>query len=94
MTTDNSFPLRHDSMQPIPEGAFAGHLMAEPSVVHLRQLMTEVVSNPDAAAKKGRKAREDMVSRFHPQRLARYVAAHIDRISQTVQERSAAHSEL
>ncbi len=58
-----------------------GHLMAEPSVEHLRELMRDVMAHPDEAAAKGRAAREDMVRRFHPDRLATFLAAQFSRIA-------------
>ena len=48
------------------EGAFRGHLWANPSVAHLRLLMREVVEDPGAAREKGKRARRDMVEKYSP----------------------------
>ena len=122
MTTENSYPLRHDSMEPIPEGAFKvgaavveparpvqpacnpllhvrssarspapqGHLMAEPSVEHLQELLQRVWDRPEEAKARGDAARRDMVQRFHPQRLAQFLSAQFGRIATHVERRRGA----
>ncbi len=71
-------------MAPIPEGAFRGHLMAEPSVPHLQSLMHHVFTHREESVAIGQQARADMVARFHPRRMSRFVAAHVDRIAHKV----------
>jgi glycosyltransferase involved in cell wall biosynthesis len=80
MTHENSYPLRHDSLVTIADGAFAGHRWAQPSVSHLRELMREVVNNPDAAQLKGVRAREDMVSKYCQACVAKIVIDELARI--------------
>ncbi len=42
MTEENSYPLRIAGLEPIAEGAFAGHLWAVPDKVELQRLMRQV----------------------------------------------------
>merc|ERR1719174_204771 len=70
MTPENSYPLRIDGLSVIPDGPFAGHRWAEPSVKHLRELLRRVVDHPHEAAAKGRVARLDMVAKFSVHRIA------------------------
>eukprot|EP00656_Telonema_subtile_P027922 TRINITY_DN3012_c0_g1_i5.p1 TRINITY_DN3012_c0_g1~~TRINITY_DN3012_c0_g1_i5.p1 ORF type:complete len:419 (-),score=68.44 TRINITY_DN3012_c0_g1_i5:434-1690(-) len=53
MTVNNSFPLEIEkNLVPLPaDSAFAGHLWAQPSVTHLRQLMRKLVNNPELGVK-------------------------------------------
>jgi hypothetical protein len=73
MTEFNSFPLRYDGLEEIQEGAFKGHKWASPSVSHLRELLRQIVSDPEEAKRRGAVAREDMVERFRPTVLAQLV---------------------
>ena len=80
MTPDNSFPLSHSGMVPIPEGAFAGHLQAEPNGTHLRELLAGVAADLKAAGVRGARARRDMVDLYSPERVGRFVAHHLARL--------------
>ncbi|KAL2324984.1 hypothetical protein Fmac_024042 [Flemingia macrophylla] len=80
LTEDNGYPLPVDRMSEVTEGPFKGHLWAEPSEDKLQVLMRQVMSNFTEATAKGRKAREDMISRFSPEIVADIVADHIQRI--------------
>ncbi|XP_034704134.1 uncharacterized protein LOC117928349, partial [Vitis riparia] len=80
LTDENSYPLPVDRMSEVMEGAFRGHLWAEPGVDQLGVLMRHVVSNPEEARGKGRKARKDMISRFSPEIVAGIVTHHIQHI--------------
>ena len=62
----NGIPLPFTHLRPIPEGAFAGHLMAEPDERALRGAMRWVSDHPQEAAGLGAQARQDMVERFSP----------------------------
>lgn len=85
LTPHNSLPLHYDGFRPIPTGAFAGHLMAEPSVTHLTELMAHVAAMPAAdRAAVGRQARHDMLA-FAPHRVARFVRHQLQRIADEVQ---------
>ena len=76
LTPANGYPLaleeegggegRGGRLVPVREGAFRGHLWANPSVAHLRLLMREVVEDPGAAREKGKRARRDMVEKYSP----------------------------
>ena len=61
MTPANSFPLAHgEELLPIPSGAFAGHLQAEPSGPALAQLMRQVAGDGGVeGAKRGAQARAE-----------------------------------
>lgn len=87
MTHDNSYPLRHTGLEPIPDGPFAGHLQAAPDVSHLRKLLRRVVQHQDEAAAKGAQARVDMVRLYSPQALARFLIHQVQRISAAVNEK-------
>lgn len=80
LTEENSYPLPVDEMSEVKEGPFKGHLWAEPSVDKLRVLMRHVMSNPEEARDKGRKAREDMIRRFSPEIVAGIVVDQIEKI--------------
>lgn len=80
LTEENSYPLPVDRMSEVTEGPFEGHFWAEPSVDKLRALMRQVMSNAEEAKAKGRKAREDMIQRFSPEKVAGIVADHINNI--------------
>ena len=70
LTEANGYPLAVEpNLVPVREGAFKGHLWAQPSVAHLRQLLRRVLTHRDEARAKGEQARRDMVERFSPQVL-------------------------
>lgn len=73
LTSDNGYPLPIEGLVPVREGAFKGHLWAEPSAVELRLLMRRVKDEPVEAKAKGRQARLDMVRRYSPSVLASQV---------------------
>lgn len=73
MTDDNGYPLQYDELRPIPSGAFQGHLMAEPSIAHLKELLLHVVADPDAAKAKGTAARATMLQHYRPEVVAALV---------------------
>lgn len=93
MSESNSFPLRHDSLVEIAEGAFRGHRWAEPSRAHLRSLMRSVVSDPAAARERGRQARRDMVEKYCPACVARLVVAELARIQNIARKSATAELE-
>lgn len=80
LTEENSYPLQIDRLSEVMEGPFKGHLWAEPSLEKLKTLMRQVTSNVDGANTKGRKAREDMVTRFSPKIVAEIVKDHLYKI--------------
>lgn len=73
------YPLRIEGLVAAPEsaGPFAGRRWAQPSVVHLRQLMRRVVERPGEAAQRGAAGRARMVGRYTPEAVARVVAARL-----------------
>ena len=54
--------------------------MAEPDMRALRRLMRQVVSAPDQAAARGRRARRDM-HEYSPDRVGRFIAHHLAEIA-------------
>jgi glycosyltransferase involved in cell wall biosynthesis len=88
MTERNSYPLRHTHLAPIPDGAFRGHLQAEPDVQHLADVMRHVASHPDEAKQRGRAAREDMQALYHPRLLGEWLRLQVDRITDSALVRS------
>ena len=87
MTEDNSYPL---SVEPklvkVPKGhVFEKHYWAQPSVLHLRELMRRVVTAPEEAAARGEEARRTMVERFSPEAVARLVVEELRRIAREIQ---------
>ncbi|KDO23156.1 hypothetical protein SPRG_09964 [Saprolegnia parasitica CBS 223.65] len=80
MTQDNSFPLQIDGLVPILDGAFKGHLWANPSETHLIELLQYVATHPEDAKAKGQRARADMVDKYAPSIVAEIVDAHWQRI--------------
>lgn len=79
---DNSYPLPVVKMSRVKEGPFKGHLWAEPSVDKLRVLMRRVMTNYDEAKAKGKRARDDMITRFSPQIVAGIVTDHVSQLLQ------------
>ena len=63
---ENSYPIDIEGLVPasVEEESFAGHLWAQPSVEHLRQLMREVFSHPEEAKKRAHQGRRDMVEHW------------------------------
>jgi glycosyltransferase involved in cell wall biosynthesis len=85
MTSDNSYSINIlKDLVPIPDGAFAGHLQAEPDAVHLKELLLHVVKFQDEAKAKGKKARSDMIKFYHPRKLAVFLNSHFERIEEIV----------
>lgn len=82
MTSNNSYPLGHTHLEPIPDGPFAGHLQAAPDVRQLRGLMRRVVQQQQEEAKaKGERARADMQRLYSPRALGRFIVHQVERIS-------------
>ncbi|GFS46076.1 UDP-Glycosyltransferase superfamily protein [Actinidia rufa] len=77
ITEINSYPLPVDVMSEVTEGPFKGHLWAEPSADKLQGLMRRVISDPEEAKAKGRRAREDMINRFSPKIVAGIVTDYL-----------------
>lgn len=88
MTEENSFPLRIDGLDEIKEGPWkdSGMKWARPSVQHLRELMRFVHENPEIAIEKGKRARQDMLERFTPKKIAEDIMSHFIRINEKVQQ--------
>jgi len=76
LTERNGYPLPLDDDQPlvqVREGAFKGHLWANPSVRHLRALLRDIKTNPSKAKAKGLLARREMVEKYSPAVLGQQV---------------------
>jgi glycosyltransferase involved in cell wall biosynthesis len=85
MTDENSYSIKIlKDLIPIPDGAFAGHLQAEPDALHLKELLLHVVQSQDEAKTKGKKARSDMIKLYHPRKLAAFLNIHFERIQEIV----------
>ncbi|XP_074304197.1 uncharacterized protein LOC141638918 [Silene latifolia] len=80
LTDENSYLLPVDKMSEVAEGPFAGHLWAEPSVHKLQGLMRHIIINYEEARVKGRLAREDMISKYSPNRVADIVSKLVNTI--------------
>lgn len=83
MTESNSFPLRIDGLTEVREGAFKGHLWAQPSVEHLRERMRQVQQDRDAAKDRGRHARRDMMEKYSPSVLGAQALRLIEEVQNT-----------
>ncbi|OWZ22319.1 hypothetical protein PHMEG_0002980 [Phytophthora megakarya] len=96
MTEENSYPLKIDGLVEIAEGAFRGHMWADPSVKHLKELLVRIKEHPEEAIAKGKQARKDMVDKYSPEIIGEIVLKHITRILEHVaaQEAAAVHEEL
>ncbi|KAK1948386.1 Ubiquitin conjugating enzyme E2 B [Phytophthora citrophthora] len=108
MTEENSYPLEIDGLielmqcmlyEQIKEGAFRGHMWADPSVRHLKELLIRIKEHPEEAIAKGKRARKDMVEKYSPEIIGEIVLGHITRILEHVatQEKAseaAEHEEL
>ena len=80
MTEENGYLLPYTHLEPIPDGAFKGHLMAEPDARALAALLRRVADEPLVAKEKGARARADMLSKYSLDVVASHVSAHVDRI--------------
>ena len=80
MTNDNSYLLEYDGLIPVKEGAFKGHLWAEPSESHLRHLLRHVYEHRKEAKARGNVALDDMVRQYAPRVMGQVVADHLRRI--------------
>jgi glycosyltransferase involved in cell wall biosynthesis len=58
----------------------SGHRWAHPSEGHLRRLMRYVVENPSAARQIGKKARQDILTRFHRNRIGHLMSQRLAEI--------------
>ena len=83
----NSFPVRVDRLVPVREGAFEGHMWAQPSLSHLREQMRAVVADRARARAVAARARSDMVEHYSPPVLAASVSAHLERIGALINAR-------
>jgi len=92
MTEENSFPLRITGLVPVGSGPFAAHQWAEPDSENLVELMQTLVQNPDQAVQKGKKAREDMITKYHPDVVARLVYDQL--VNAKIQNVDIEHTEL
>ncbi|CAH0487697.1 unnamed protein product [Peronospora farinosa] len=90
MTKENSYPLDIDRLVEITEGAFQGHMWADPSVKHLKELLLWVKEHPKEAVAKGKQARKDMVDKYSPEKIGKVVLGHITRILEHVGTREEA----
>lgn len=67
MNENNSYLIDVEKLVPVPSSMpahFHGHLWAEPSLEHLKQLMEFVVQHPEEASKKGIAARKSLFPKF------------------------------
>ncbi len=94
MTPANSFPLAHGAeLQPIPSGAFAGHLQAEPSGPALVQLLRQVAGDGGAeGARRGAQARADMLAKYSHEAVGRDLARLLKAAQAIAEERRAAQA--
>jgi hypothetical protein len=79
-------------LEPIPDGAFAGHLQAEPDAAQLaarlRELLVDVRSG--AAAARGTAARERMRALYAPEALGAFLEVQFARIARSLEASAAA----
>ncbi|KAF5837491.1 hypothetical protein DUNSADRAFT_4293 [Dunaliella salina] len=79
MNEDVAYPIRIESIVNVSSsspGWFEGQRWAQPSLAHLRRLMREVVSDPQAAAAKGEAARRHIQAHYSDLAVAREAQAH------------------
>ena len=75
-----------DGLTEVRDGPFAGHRWAEPSVASLREALRTVVEDRDQAERKGQRARQIMVEKYAPARLADTVEEHLHRIKELLHQ--------
>lgn len=86
LDTANGYPVAldrtksPDGLTEVKEGPFAGHRWAEPSVASLREALRNVVEDRDLAERKGQRARQIMVEKYAPAKLADTLEEHLHRI--------------
>mmetsp|Transcript_6481 Transcript_6481/g.15898 ORF Transcript_6481/g.15898 Transcript_6481/m.15898 type:complete len:131 (+) Transcript_6481:251-643(+) len=91
MSDANSFPIQVDGLVPVEQGAFKGHLWAEPSRTHLRSIMRWVWENPEEARRRGEVGRAHILAHYAPDTVAQVVHRELLRIAAQLQRR---HTEL
>ena len=82
------FPLAYTGLRPIPDGPFAGHLLAEPDVAHLRSLLRRLVSDPAEGRARGAEARKRMQASFSPRSVAEVVRREVEAVTAAVLARA------
>mmetsp|Transcript_2560 Transcript_2560/g.9034 ORF Transcript_2560/g.9034 Transcript_2560/m.9034 type:complete len:113 (+) Transcript_2560:678-1016(+) len=80
LTPENGYPLPVHRLTPVQEGAFKGHLWADPDSADLAELLRLARSDVAGRLRRGERARIDMVSKFSPDKLAADVVAELERI--------------
>jgi len=83
MNEDNSYPLNIRGLELVGEGPFSTHEWALPDVVHLKSLMRRVFTHPQEAIEKGKKARQDMITKYHPNIIAEQIKKILEEIKKT-----------
>jgi len=84
MKEHNSFLIPIDGLVPVREGAFKGHLWADPSVDGLRRLLRSVFSDPASAREVGKRGGAWVRERYNPQRVGALVLAELRTIAATL----------
>eukprot|EP01137_Pigoraptor_chileana_P033863 Opistho-2@25475 len=85
LNEENGYPLPISHLTEIKTGPYRGHLWAEPSLDALRSLMRRVYEQPEERARKGRKARADMVEKYNPAVVADVVVQRLLDIARKMQ---------
>jgi glycosyltransferase involved in cell wall biosynthesis len=95
MTESNSFPLGiGPSLAAVQEGAFKGHLMAEPSAQQLAGILRELAGEGGARGEAvGRRAREDMLSKYSFQAVGAELLGLLQRAKGRAEAREAERGE-
>jgi GT2 family glycosyltransferase/predicted SAM-dependent methyltransferase/cytochrome c-type biogenesis protein CcmH/NrfG len=86
---ENSYPLNVERVATVKKSenpAFIGHQWAEPSVLHLKELMRRVYQHRDEAAEKGRQARRDVVERFSQDVVSSFIIKRLQQIEAKLRE--------
>jgi len=75
------FPLNHTHLAPVPDGAFAGHLMAEPDARALAATLRAIAADPAAARARGDAARARVRAKFSLALVGDYTARELHRVA-------------
>jgi hypothetical protein len=84
MNCNNSYGIEVGGMRMIEDGAFKGHMWAEPSGESLRGIMRRAVEKREEGREKGRRAREDMVKEYNLEAGAKEI---MERVGEAVRRR-------
>uniref|UniRef100_A0A6U4RKD1 Glycosyl transferase family 1 domain-containing protein n=1 Tax=Hemiselmis andersenii TaxID=464988 RepID=A0A6U4RKD1_HEMAN len=82
----DSYPIPIEGLVPVREGAFKGHLWADPSVPALREIMRHCFQHPSQAREVGRAGMRHVRENYNPDMVGEVVMKHLYRIEGKIRD--------